>query len=148
MIRFEFITFLLCLCSVTFGYTQQQINLRIDSIENISIQEVFKAFEDQYGSISIDSFAQILKEQTPFILQKVDDYSFILILDAEIIDICGLVIDAVSSFGLAQANIIKDNNVISLTDEKGAFRLRLNPRDSIEISYLGYKTITIKADNN
>ncbi len=161
MIRFKFIV-LFCFWNV-FGYSQK-ID-RIDVVENQSIPEILEAFKNQYqfdfsydveaiknikltidqDSISIDSLVGLVKEQTQFILQKVDDRSYILVENDETIEICGIVIDSAATFELIQANIIKDKNAIKLTDEQGSFRLRLRPGDSISISYLGYDTKTVKA---
>ncbi len=142
------------------SYSQQ-----IDITENESISNILETFTKQHqfrfsydvdaikniklkidsGSISIDSLLKEIKEQTPFLLQKVDDGGYILIKNDDTIEICGFVIDSVSTFELTQANIINDNDVIQLTDEQGYFKLQLRPKDSISISHLGYNTRTIKA---
>jgi|GEM_PF-588488 len=164
MIRFELVV-LLCLWNVSFY--SQQVNHRIDVVENMSIHKILKAFENQYqfdfsydveviknielkinqDSISIDSLIILLKEQTQFILEKVDNRSYILVENNETVAVCGFVIDSVTTFELTQANIIKNKNGIKLTDERGYFRLRLKPWDSISVSYLGYETKTIRASD-
>ncbi|GAA3607722.1 TonB-dependent receptor [Flavivirga amylovorans] len=161
MIRFKFVVVVLCFWNV-FGYSQQ-----IVAAKNQSILEILEMFKNQHqfnfsydveaiknikltigqSSISIDSLVDILKEQTPFILQKVADRSYILVKNDQTIEICGFVIDSITTVELTQATIIKDINAIKSTDEQGYFRLRLSPRDSISISYLGYDTKTIKVSN-
>jgi len=162
MIRFHEITFVLFFFGV-FCYSQQ--NPRIPIEKHISILEVLKTFENQHqidfsydveiikntklninqNSISIEELTALLKKQTQFILQQVDNKSFILVKNNETIEVCGTLIDAVTSFELTEAIISKNKHVIKLTDHKGNFRLQLNVKDSISISYLGYITKTLKA---
>ncbi len=162
MIRFEFVVLLICFLNIS-GYSQQADSVEV--VENQSIFNILEAFKKQYQysfsydveavknvklkidqkTISIDSLLKEIKEQTQFILQKVDDHSYILVENDETIEICGIVVDAASTFELTQATILNNNNAIKLTDERGYFRLRLRPKDSISISYLGYDIKTIKA---
>ncbi|MEW7292105.1 TonB-dependent receptor [Aquimarina sp. 2304DJ70-9] len=164
MIRFQIIRLIVC-CLFGVSCYAQQTNHHTDSAEKVALQEVLKTFENQYqfdfsydveaikniklvidqDAITIDSLVAILKEQTQFILRQIDDRSYILVENDSTITICGFVIDSVSTFELAQANIIRNKYVIGLTDEQGYFKVHLSPRDSISISYLGYDTKTIKA---
>ncbi len=158
MIDFKFIFFL-----IVFGkfscYAQQE-NRSIDVNSEESISNLFEAFKNQYGfsfsfdvelikeinvkternKISIDQLKTIIKKQTKFLLQEVDTSSYILVENPTVIDVCGVVIDNTSTFELIQADIIKSNKTIDVTNEKGIFKLQLKPWDSIAISYLGYKT--------
>ncbi len=164
MTHFQIIRLIVC-CLLGVSCYSQQINHHIDSVEKVSLKEVLKTFESQYqfdfsydveaiknikliidqDAMTINSLVEVLKKQTQFILRKIDDHSYILVKNDKTITLCGFVIDSVSSFALAQANIIRNKYVIELTDEQGYFKVKLPLRDSISISYLGYDTKTITA---
>ncbi len=164
MTHFQIIRLIVC-CLLGVSCYSQQINHHIDSAEKVFLKEVLKTFESQYqfdfsydveaiknikliidqDAMTINSLVEVLKKQTQFILRKIDDHSYILVKNDKTITLCGFVIDSVSSFALAQANIIRNKYVIGLTDEQGYFKVKLPLRDSISISYLGYDTKTITA---
>ncbi len=164
MTHFQIIRLIVC-CLLGVSCYSQQINHHIDSAEKVSLKEILKTFESQYqfdfsydveaiknikliidqDAMTINSLVEVLKKQTQFILRKIDDHSYILVKNDKTITLCGFVIDSVSSFALAQANIIRNKYIIGLTDEQGYFKVKLPLRDSISISYLGYDTKTITA---
>ncbi len=164
MIHLHRVTFLLFFLGIS-CYSQQSPRVKVE--KHIPILKVLKAFENQYqiafsydvenikntkltidqGSISIDELSALLKEQTSFVLQQIEAKSFIFIENTETIEICGTLIDAISFLKITEANVLKGQHIIKLTDNKGSFRVSLSPKDSISISHLGYKTTTMKASD-
>lgn len=146
-------------------YSQEITVVR--SSEKQSLRTILEAFKDQYQfsfsydadtikdiALSIDgdlitiaSLQKIIESQTTYLLQKVSETDFILVKNDKMVNVCGVVVDAVSKFELPQADIIQHNKTIDLTDNKGFFELQLHPWDSIAISYLGYKNKTIRISN-
>ncbi|WP_120752360.1 carboxypeptidase-like regulatory domain-containing protein [Aquimarina sp. BL5] len=132
--------------------------------ENQSLEKVLKAFENQLQfnlsydvdaaknifldiqkeSLSIRSLQKIIELQTSYLLQKVSEIDYILVKNTKVVDICGVLVDAISLFELPQADILFNNQTVGLTNNKGVFKLQLHPSDSISISYLGYKNKTVR----
>ena len=144
------------------GYSQE-INLSKKS-ENKSLALILETFENEHQfnfsydveaiknvllnisgeHVSIDLLQEIVELQTSFLLQKVSETDYILVKNTKTVNICGVVIDADSKFELPQADILLQKKTIGLTNNQGVFELQVRPWDSIAISYLGYKTKTIK----
>jgi len=76
---------------------------------------------------------------------------FILLLNSNIVNsqiVCGSVVDCYTKKVLHNANIvIKSKNIGTTTNKKGEFIIKCNPKDSILISYIGYKTEIMTAEN-
>ena len=161
MTLFKLTTFLILFCHII-GYSQE-VSLP-KTTESQSLTYVLKAFEDQHQfnfsydvravknilldiekvHLSITSLQEIIELQTSYLLQKISETDYILVKNTKVIDICGVVMDAVSKFELPQADILLNKQTIGLTNNKGVFELQLHPWDSISISYLGYKNKIIK----
>ncbi|WP_299312718.1 TonB-dependent receptor plug domain-containing protein [uncultured Aquimarina sp.] len=161
MTLFKLTTVLIFLCHII-GHSQK-VDLPITT-ESQPLTNIIKAFENQHqfnfsydvgaiknillslqkAQLSIGSLQEILELQTSFTLQKVSDTDYILVKNTKVINICGVVIDAVSKFEMPQADIFLNKRTVGLTNNKGIFKLQLHPWDSISISYLGYKNKTIK----
>jgi len=144
------------------GYSQQ-IDISVASNKQL-LTEVLEAFKNQHQfdfsydvnvikdislvikqqTISIGMFQEIIEQQTSYKLQKISETDYILVKSSKVVDICGIVIDAVSTYELVQADILLTDKIIDLTDNKGSFTLQMNPNDSIRISYLGYQDKRIK----
>ncbi|SEL69644.1 Outer membrane receptor for ferrienterochelin and colicins [Aquimarina amphilecti] len=158
---FKLTTFLICFYTAL-GYSQNVGQPK--EIEYKSLEEVLKTFENQQQinfsydveaakniflnidkeKLSIASLQNVIKLQTSYLLQKVGENDYILIKNTRVIDICAIVMDAVSKFELPHADILLDKKTIGVTDKKGVFKLQLHPFDTISISYLGYRNKTIK----
>lgn len=137
----------------------QQINLQKDT-EKKSLRQIFKTFVKTHDlnfaydagavkkiflsieeeQLSILSLQQYIESQTKYILQKLSDTDFILIRNNKTITICGVIIDANSSFELPHADIIRNQEVIDLSDKLGTFEIQVDPQDTISVSYLGYRS--------
>ncbi len=160
--RFFKLTTLLIFFYTALGYSQEVDLPKVD--ENMSLKEVLKTFENQQQvnfsydvkatknivlnipeeKLSILSLQKIIELQTSYLLEKVGEKDYILVKNKKVIDICAIVVDAVSKFELSQADIHLNKRTIGLTNNKGILKLQLQPWDSISISYLGYKSKTIK----
>ncbi len=160
--RFFRLTTLLIFFYTALGYSQKVDLPKVD--ENMSLEEVLKAFENQQQvnfsydvkatknivlkideeKLSILSLQKIIELQTSYLLEKVGENDYILVKNTKIVDICAIVVDAVSKFELPQADILLDKKTIGITNKKGFFELQLHPWDSISISYLGYQNKTTK----
>ncbi|WP_299183679.1 TonB-dependent receptor plug domain-containing protein [uncultured Aquimarina sp.] len=147
---------------ITVGHSQE-VKLSITA-EKTPLVDILKAFENQLKfnfsydvtavknvslelrdvNLSIESLKNIVELQTSYLLQKVSDTDFILVKNKKVVDVCATVVDAVSLFELPQADIHLNKRTIGLTNNKGVLKLQLQPWDSISISYLGYKSKTIK----
>ncbi|WP_299183684.1 TonB-dependent receptor plug domain-containing protein [uncultured Aquimarina sp.] len=158
---FRLTTFLIFFCTAL-GYSQEVNFLKAQ--KNMSLEEVLKAFENQQQinfsydveaaknillkideeKLPILSLQKIIEVQTSYLLQKVGENDYILVKNTKVIDICAIVVDAISKFELPQADILLDKKTIGITNKKGVFKLQLHPYDTISISYLGYRNKTIK----
>ncbi len=156
------LTTLLIFFYTVLGYSQK-VDLPKTS-ENQSLEKVLKAFENQLQfnlsydvdaaknilldiqkeSLSISALQKIIELQTSYLLQKVSEIDYILVKNTKVVDICGVLVDAISLFELPQADILFNNQTAGLTNNKGVFKLQLHPSDSISISYLGYKNKTVR----
>lgn len=81
---------------------------------------------------------------------KYQFFLFILLLNLNIANsqnVCGSVFDSHTNNTLPNANIVaKSKNIGTTTNKKGEFIIKCNPKDSIIISYIGYKTEIIVAE--
>ncbi len=163
MIRILLVTFLCCLWG---REALAQDTYSITSTENATVEALLNAFERDHaidfsydvtavkqlklkhkqGEMSIAAFKNLLKAQTSFVLRKVGDKSYILVEHSTTIPICGVVVDASTSFALSAATITTNKTVTTLTDQQGTFKLRLPPKDAISIAYLGYQTKILGAN--
>ncbi|WP_010177729.1 TonB-dependent receptor [Aquimarina agarilytica] len=109
-------------------------------IHNIDVK-----ISNKLTNISIEQLAQLVKKQTIYKLQKIDNTNYILIKNNSPITICGTVVDQSSNFELAQTTIFKNNRAVSLTNKHGFFSIETIQTDSISIRYTGYTTKTILA---
>ena len=152
------VLFFYCLC----GHTQKE-----DSIAKISLENALKYFQNKQeikfsydpeivkqlsltiskaiDEISITHFTKLIKEQTDYELQKIDNSNYILIQNTNTYTICGKLVDQVSNFELPQATILKNKKAISLSNTDGFFYVEAKQQDSITISYVGYMLKTISA---
>ncbi|KAA1246849.1 TonB-dependent receptor plug domain-containing protein [Aquimarina sp. RZ0] len=161
--KYNRLIFLLLFFFVPLDFYSQEVT--ISNVEKKqSLSKIFDAFNDQYQfsfsydvnaikdillkieteNVSISFLQKIIEKQTSYLLQKISDNDYILINNTTMVDICGVVIDAASSYELIKADILKNTSLIDITDNEGIFKLQLHPWDSISISYLGYEARTIK----
>ncbi|AXT56658.1 TonB-dependent receptor [Aquimarina sp. AD1] len=155
------LTTLFIFFSITIGYSQE-VKLPVTNEKQL-LTDILKAFENQLkfnfsydvtaienislelqkANLSIISLKEIIAQKTSYELQKVSETDFILVKNKKVIDVCAIVVDAISLFELPQADIHLNKKTIGLTENNGVFKLQLHPSDSISISYFGYKNKTI-----
>ncbi|MDH7447717.1 TonB-dependent receptor plug domain-containing protein [Aquimarina sp. 2201CG14-23] len=158
---FKLIIFLFFLCHIC--VYSQEVNIPTTS-EKHPLTTILEEFKNQHELsfsydvnaikdisltikkevISIVTLQEIIEGQTSFLLQQVNPSDYILVTNTKVIDICGVVIDATSTYELGKATITSANKTIELTDNQGVFKLQMHPYDSISITYLGYRDLTIK----
>ncbi len=95
--------------------------------------------------LSIDELKQKIRQQTKYLLKAVNSTSYILVQNDTITEVCGVVVDAITSFELTQADISNNKAIIDITDKNGFFNIKLTSLDTISISYLGYNTKVLNA---
>lgn len=134
------------------------------SFENTSLQEILTEVEKSYDvkfsyntslvegkKITIDeknatlnTVLQNIQRQTVLVFEKINERYYIIRDRRQEgkIKICGILRDSITDFTIADASIInKSQSKGAVSNSKGYFELFLsNPTDTIEISFLGYKT--------
>ncbi len=166
MINQKLVCFFLLLVSL--GYTQE-ITIA-NSEKKVRVTKILESFQTNHqfnfsfdadtikdviididqNLLSIEELQSIIEKQTRYRLQKINDTSYIVVENDTLIEVCGVVLDDVTSFELVQADIIKNKSTVKLTDNSGSFTIQLRPGDSLTLSHLGYypKSIAANAFSN
>lgn len=163
MINPKLVLFFLLL--LTTGYTQE---ITISSPpQKVLITEILERFQASHQfnfsfdvdlirdinvvidkeNISIVDLQRIIAQQTQYNLQKIEMASYIIVENNDLLSVCGIVLDELTSFELAQADISKNKTTQKITNRSGVFQIQLKPWDTITISYLGYYSKSILAKN-
>ncbi len=125
----QFITETEALFDVKFSYNTS-------SLSHITIH-----IDDSY--LSLKEIISIVSKKNHVTFKNIDNRYYVIQLNNQI-DVCGYLIntDNIPIEGATISNLTKENGSISNTN--GYFTLKKNhPSDTLTISYLGYKTLTI-----
>ncbi len=104
------------------------------------------AFEAPLEGLSLEETLTYINENTPFRVQKLSDRYYTVARNvAEDSRICGSLVDSASGMPMSNASIqVANANYATLSGNDGRFFLPNNLSDAtVEISFLGYETITI-----
>lgn len=110
------------------------------SIKNGSLEEALdRILKNQHLKYSISNKVIVIDREEPSFSQRISDLF-------NSIDINGRLLDEKGS-GLAGATVkVRSRNLLLHTDKDGFFVLKnLDPKDIVEISYVGYKSLSLQA---
>lgn len=106
-----------------------------------------KKISFSYTKQSIDELLILLQKKTNLVFQKVTQ-RYVVISEKNAnaaTSACGIIVDQISLKPLLGATVITTNKVNGIhTDKQGYFQLyNVSEKDSIQLSFLGYKTIVL-----